>query len=401
VAETGDVNPRERLLYAILSLAVAGIAWLYVATAQNPLVERTMTVDLHVRGLSANEVLVQSPPSRVQVRLAGPRSAVALLSPVLLDASVDLSGLRPGEHRVPVVVAAPPEVRAVAQTPQEVLVVLDAVGRQRFPVEISLIGNLPQGVTLDPPRVTPTYVTVTGAASQIEEIRHAIVTVDTTNLRQQLATSLQVHLVDANGQEVRGPTIEPQLVAAQLTVREGAAVKVVPVVPAITGTPPPPLAVTGISTEPATVTLQGPALALRGVTAVPTAPIDLRRTKGNVRQQVALQIPPGVTSSISRVTVSVMVGSGSVSTIVHGVPVQVVGLRPGVTSRVVPSSVDIEIEGPTNVVARLTPASIRVVVDAGGRGAGRYEFMPKAKLPAGVRVLNLNPMQVLLILTAS
>jgi len=395
------VNPRERLLYAILSLAVAGIAWLYVATAQNPLVERTMTVDLHVRGLSANEVLVQSPPSRVQVRLAGPRSAVALLSPVLLDASVDLSGLRPGEHRVPVVVAAPPEVRAVAQTPQEVLVVLDAVGRQRFPVEISLIGNLPQGVTLDPPRVTPTYVTVTGAASQIEEIRHAIVTVDTTNLRQQLATSLQVHLVDANGQEVRGPTIEPQLVAAQLTVREGAAVKVVPVVPAITGTPPPPLAVTGISTEPATVTLQGPALALRGVTAVPTAPIDLRRTKGNVRQQVALQIPPGVTSSISRVTVSVMVGSGSVSTIVHGVPVQVVGLRPGVTSRVVPSSVDIEIEGPTNVVARLTPASIRVVVDAGGRGAGRYEFMPKAKLPAGVRVLNLNPMQVLLILTAS
>ena len=395
------MNPRERLLYAILSLAVAGIAWLYVATAQNPLVERTMTVDLHVRGLSANEVLVQSPPSRVQVRLAGPRSAVALLSPVLLDASVDLSGLRPGEHRVPVVVAAPPEVRAVAQTPQEVLVVLDAVGRQRFPVEISLIGNLPQGVTLDPPRVTPTYVTVTGAASQIEEIRHAIVTVDTTNLRQQLATSLQVHLVDANGQEVRGPTIEPQLVAAQLTVREGAAVKVVPVVPAITGTPPPPLAVTGISTEPATVTLQGPALALRGVTAVPTAPIDLRRTKGNVRQQVALQIPPGVTSSISRVTVSVMVGSGSVSTIVHGVPVQVVGLRPGVTSRVVPSSVDIEIEGPTNVVARLTPASIRVVVDAGGRGAGRYEFMPKAKLPAGVRVLNLNPMQVLLILTAS
>ncbi|HEV2439943.1 MAG TPA: CdaR family protein [bacterium] len=395
------MNPRERLLYAILSLAVAAIAWLYVATAQNPLVERTMTADLHVRGLSANEVLVQSPPSRVQVRLAGPRSAVALLSPVLLDASVDLSGLRPGEHRVPVVVAAPPEVRAVAQTPQEVLVVLDAVARQRFPVEISLIGTLPQGVTLDPPHVTPAYVTVTGAASQIEEIGHAIVTVDTTNLRQQLATSLQVHLVDANGQEVRGPAVDPPLVAAQLTVREGAAVKVVPVVPTITGTPPPPLAVTGISTEPATVTLLGPALALRGVTAVPTAPIDLRRTKGNVRQQVALQIPAGVTSSVPRVMVSVMVGSGSVSTIFHGVPVQVVGLRPGVTSRVVPSSVDIQIEGPTNVVARLTPASIRVVVDAGGRGAGRYQFIPQAKVPAGVRVLNLNPMQVLLILTPS
>jgi YbbR domain-containing protein len=395
------MNPRERLLYAILSLAVASVAWLYVATAQNPQVERTMNVDLHVRGLSANEVLVQSPPSRVQVRLAGPRSAVALLSPVVLDASVDLSGLRPGEHRVPVVVAAPPEVRAVAQTPQEVLVVVDAVERQRVPVEISLIGNLPQGVTLGTPHVTPAYVTVTGAASQIEEVRHAIVTVDTTNLRQQLATSLQVHLVDANGQEIRGPTVDPPLVTAELTVREGVIAKVVPVVPAIMGTPPPPLAVVGISTDPATVTLQGPGLLLQSVTAVPTAPIDLRRAKGNVRQQVALQIPDGVAPSVSRVTVSITLGGGSLSTTFRGVPIQVVGLRPGVKPRVVPSSIDVQIEGPTDVVAHLTPQSIRVVVDAGRRGAGRYQFTPRAQLPAGVRVLNLHPTQVLVILTPS
>ncbi|HEV2282683.1 MAG TPA: CdaR family protein [bacterium] len=395
------MNPRERALYAILSLAVASIAWLYVATAQNPLVERTMNVELHVRGLSPDEVLVQSPPSRVQARLSGPRSAVALLSPALLDASVDLSGLRPGEHRVPVVVAAPPEVRAVAQTPQEVLIVLDAVQTRRFPVETSLIGNLPQGVTLGTPHVTPAYVTVTGAASQLEEVRHAIVTVDTTNLRQQLATSLQVHLVDASGLEVRGPSIDPPLVTAQLAVREGVIAKVVPVVPAITGTPPPPLAVIGISTDPATVTLQGPGLLLQGVTAVPTAPIDLRRARSGLRQQVGLQIPAGVASSVSRVTVSVMLGGGSLSTTLRGVPVQVVGLRPGVTPRVVPPSIDVQVEGPTDAVARLTPRSIRLVVDAGGRGAGRYQFTPRAQLPQGVHVLNLHPTQVLVILTPS
>ena len=395
------MNPRERLLYAILSLAVASIAWLYVATGQNPLVERTMNVELHVRGLSSNEVLVQAPPSRVQVRLSGPRSAVAALSPVVLDASIDLSGLRPGEHSVPVVVAAPPEVRAVAQTPQEVLVVLDAVEQQRFSVEASLIGNLPQGVTIGTPRVTPQYVTVTGAASQIEEIRHAIVTVDTTNLRQQVATSLQVRLVDANGQEVRGPTIDPPLVTAELTVREGAIVKVVPVVPAIMGTPLPPLAVTSIATDPATVTLQGAALVLQSVTAVPTAPIDLRGAKGNVRQPVALQVPPGVTASVSRVIVSVTLGGGSLSTILHAVPVQVVGLAPGVRPRVVPSAVDVQVEGPTEVVAHLTLQSVRLIVDARGRGAGRYRVAPQARLPQGVRVLNLHPTLVVVILTAS
>ena len=395
------MNPRERLLYAALSLAVASTAWLYVATAQNPVVEREMGVELHVRGLSANEVLVQSPPTRVTVRLSGPRSAVVALSPALLDASVDLSGLRPGEHRVPVVVAAPPEVGAAAQTPREVLVVLDAVQSQRFPVEVGLIGNPPQGVMLGTPRVTPAYVVVMGAASQVDEIRHAIVTVDTTNLHQQLTTSLQVRLVDANGQEVRGPTIDPPLVTAQLNVREGVIAKVVPVVPAIMGTPPSPLAVAGISTDPATVTLQGPGLQLQDVTAVPTAPIDLRRATGDVRQQVALQIPAGATASVSRATVSIRLGGGSVSTTFRGVPVQVVGVRPGVRLRVVPSSIDVQIEGPTAVVAHLTQQSIHVVVDAGGRGAGRYQFTPQAQLPDGVRVLNLRPTRVLVILTAS
>lgn len=395
------MNPRERLLYMILSLAVAAVAWLYVATAQNPVVERSMTVDLHVRGLSTNQVLVQPPPSRAQVRLSGPRSAVALLSPALLDASIDLSGLRPGEHRVPVVVAAPPEVRAVAQTPQEVLVVLDAVARQRLPVEVSLIGNLPQGVTVGTPHITPRYVTVTGAATQLDEIRHAIVTVDTTNLRQQLSTSLQVHLVDANGQEIRGPTVEPPLITAELAVREGVITKVVPVVPAIMGTPAPPLAVTGISTDPATATLRGPSLALQDVTAVPTAPIDLRLARGDVQEQVALQIPAGVTSSVARVRVAVSIGGGSLSTIFRGVPVHVVGLRPGVRPRVEPPAIDVQIEGPTNVVARLTPQSIHVVVDAGGRGAGRYQVTPRAQLPSGVRILNFHPTLVLVILTTS
>jgi YbbR domain-containing protein len=395
------VNPRERVLYAALSLAVAFIAWLYVGTAQNPLVERSMSVDLHVRGLSTNEVLVQAPPSRVQVRLSGPRSAVALLTPAVLDASIDLSGLRPGEHQVPVVVAAPPEVRAVAQTPQEVLVVLDAVETRRFPVEVSLIGSLPQGVTLGTAHVTPADVTVTGASSQIEEIRHAVVSVDTTNLHQQLATSLQVRLIDANGQEIRGPTIQPPLVTAQLPVREGIIAKVVPVVPSVTGAPPPPRVVSSISTDPATVTLQGPGLTLENVTAVPTAPIDLRAVRADFRRPVPLQIPQGVTSSVQQVQVAVTLGGASLSTTLHGVPVHIVGVRRGVTSKVVPSAVDVQIEGPTDVVARLTPQSIHLVVDAGGRGAGRYRVTPQAQLPSGVRVLNLHPTQVLVILSAS
>ena len=93
-------------------------------------------------------------------------------------------------------------------------------------------------------------------------------------------------------------------------------------------------------------------------------------------------------------------GGGSLSTTFQ-VPVQVVGLRRGVRPRVVPSSIDVQIEGPTAVVGRLTAASIHVVVDAGGRGAGRYQVTPQAQLPQGIRVVNLHPTQVTVILTPS
>jgi YbbR domain-containing protein len=225
--------------------------------------------------------------------------------------------------------------------------------------------------------------------------------VDTSNLPQAGAESLQVRLLDPNGNEVRGPAIDPPLVTAQLTVKEAVIAKVVPVVPSIAGSPPPPLAVSSISTDPATVTLQGPSLSLQSVTAVSTAPVDLRNAKTDVKQQVPLQVPAGVTASVSRVTVTVRLGGGSLSAVLHSVPVQVVGLRRGVRPRVVPSSIDVQVEGPTSVVAHLTPSSIRIVVDAGGRGAGKYQVTPQAELPQGVHVVNLHPTRVTVILTAS
>jgi hypothetical protein len=116
---------------------------------------------------------------------------------------------------------------------------------------------------------------------------------------------------------------------------------------------------------------------------------------------VPLQVPRGATASAGRVTVTVTLGGGSLSTTFRSVPVQVVGLRRGVRPRVVPASIDIQIEGPTSVVTHLTAASIRIVVDAGGRGAGKYQVTPEAQLPQGVRVLNLHPTQVTVILTPS
>lgn len=389
-----------RVLYGLLSLGIATVMWLYVAIGQNPQVERPMNVDLHVRGLSTTEVVVQA-PSRVQVRVQGPRSAVAALTPSLLDAFVDLSGLRPGEHRVPVYVLTPPDVRVLDRSPAEALVVLDTLIERRLPVEVSLTGTPPEGVTVGQPRVAPDHVLVSGPASQVDEVRHAVVTLDTAQLRQQVVTSLPVHLEDVNGQEVRGLTVDPSVVEAALPVREGVITKVVPIVPTIVGTPRTPLSVTGVTTNPATVTLTGSGALLKDVHSVTTAAVDVSKASRDLARRAALVIPPGISAPVREVTVVVHIGRTLLSTILRAVPVRVVGVPAGAVSRVSPDTVEVQVEGPQDLLEHLTVQAVTIEVDAAGQRPGEHRLTPRAVLPRGIHLLAIRPANIIIIIRVS
>jgi len=395
----------ERQLYFLLSVAIAVVMWLYVATAQNPLVARSLKVDLQVRNLAQNEVVIRPSPAtpmQVNVRLQGPRSQIAMLTPKLVDAYVDLSGLGPGDHpQVPVVVTPELDVHVIDEKPASVLVILDVLASKRLPVEVSLLGIPPAGVTLGNPRTAPTHVIVSGPARQVEEVRHVIVSVDTVTLRQQVAASLPVIPADANGQAVPGVQVTPKLVGMTLTVREGVISKVVPVVPTVVGTPPQALAVTGATANPETVALTGPASVLKGVESATTSPVDVSGARADFSRKVALQLPPGVASSLRQVTVTVHVGRGLLSTVFRAVPVRVVGIPAGAAIRVVPDHVEIQVEGPQELVRRMTAQTVTVEVSAAGRQLGQYTISLHAVLPAGVHVLTIRPAQVVVILSSS
>jgi YbbR domain-containing protein len=388
----------ERILYFFLSLVFSVVMWVYVAIAQNPVVERILTVDLHVRGLSSSLVIVQPPPGRVTIRLQGPRSQIAQLTPSLLEASVNLYGLGPGDHRVPVEIATPLEVQVLDRTPAEVPIVLDQLAARRIPVQIDLIGTPPEGVVIGTPRVSPPTVLVSGAANVIGEVRQAHVSLDTTDLHQPTVASLAVRLVDVDGQEVRGLTAQPSTVEVNLPVHEGVITKIVPIVPTITGTPPPPLAVTGAITSPETVAITGPGTVLRGVQEVTTVPVDISRARGDVSRRVRLQVPGGVAASIRLARVVVHIGRPLLSTLFKGVPVKVLGVAAGTSSEVSPAKVDVLVEGPQDLIAQLKPDAVTVVVDATGWAHGEYTQAPRAVLPEGVRLLSMRPVRVHVIL---
>jgi YbbR domain-containing protein len=390
-----------RFLFAVLSVVIAAVMWLYVATDKNPVVERILTLDLHVRGLSPNEVVVQA-PSRVQVRLQGSRAAITPLTPDVLDASLDLSGLAPGEHEVRVEVAAPAgDVRVVERNPAVAVVVLDQLTTKQLPVEAGLIGAPPEGITLGVPQIHPQRVTISGAAVQVQEVRHAVVTVDTSRLQQQLLTSLPVRLLDANGQEVFKVVITPSIVQVMLPVNTGTITKLLPVVPTLAGVPPSDLAVTQVTALPGTVMVSGPSTTLQEMQAIATVPIPLGSARQDVVRQTALALPIGVTASPREVTVDVRIGPAPVARVFTGVALHPTGVAAGLTAHLTPDRVEVTLVGPSDTLDRLSPGAVVVRVDASGLGLGVHKATPKVVAPAGVRAAGVSPAEVTVTLASA
>ena len=395
----------ERQLYLLLSLVVAVLMWLYVTTGQNPVVSRSIRLDLQMRNLPANEVLLRpSPrsPGQVTVRLQGPRSQIAQLVPGIVEAYVDLSGLGPGEHpQVPVTVVPGVDVRVIDQKPATILVLLDQITSRRMPVEVSLMGSPPSGITLETPAIAPTQVTVSGPSRQVNQVRHTVLYYDASSVHQEVVASLSVGPVDANAQPVPGVQVTPQTVNMTLAVRESVISKVVPVVPTVIGTPPQTLTLLGATADPASVTLTGPSVEVQMLENAPTVPLDISGARANFSRRLALQLPAGMRASASQVTVNVRVGRAQLSTVFKAVPVRVVGVPAGTASRVVPDKVDVQVEGPQDVVRRLSAQAVTVEVSAAGKRRGQYTTSPRAILPPGVHILGIQPSQVMIILSSS
>jgi YbbR domain-containing protein len=384
----------ERNLYRILSVAVAVALWYMVAADRNPQTDRAVTVELRPRGLAAGLVVVGTAP-RVEVKLRGPRSAVADLSPDAVEAYVDLAQVtEPGEYRLPVRVRAPQGVRVAAVQPDEVVVGVDVVARRQVPVEVVLQGTPAPGAVLGQPTVEPARVTVQGPRSSVQQVQRAWVALDVTGLRSSLTQSLRVRVEDTNGAELPAVTAQPQNVQVTLPVGEGALSRTVPVVPTVTGRPKPGLSVALLEASPSVVTVRGPQDAVLNLSVLLTEPVDISTLEGEFRRTVRLRLPPRVrTDGNPVVSVRVVVLPTPVS---RELELRVsVRAEPGLKAAVEPAVVRVAVVGPKEAVERLQPDQVEVFVTASGQGAGSWRVPVRVSVPEGVVVAWVDPAEVL------
>lgn len=157
----------------LLALFIALIFWTLVsAPRREKSIERMVQMPLSLVGLPRDLVITTPVPDSVNVRLRG-RPSVLTGSSKNMEATLDLSGSREGEVRLPIrpqSLSLPQDVEVVTVDPASVAFRLESRRQRIVPIRPYPVGELPPGFDLDAITVTPEVCEITGPASLIRNI---------------------------------------------------------------------------------------------------------------------------------------------------------------------------------------------------------------------------------------
>lgn len=282
------------------------------------------------------------------------------------------------------------EVVVLDAAPREVSVILDQLGVRSVRVVVDR-GEVPPGLEIGIPTVTPTSVQAQGPESRLRLVTRAVARVRIDPSGIDVHEPFDLIPVDSDGRQVEAIELSPPQATVDIEVNTADTSKTVPVSPDLTGSPPTGLTLAAVSVEPAAVTLFGPPSVLAGIVSIETEPIDLAAVTANQVFEVSLILPDQTRLEVDAadtVTVSVNVDLELASrTLLVGPVCQ--NVEPGLTCQPQVDQIAVTVSGTRASVAALTPAQVTPVLNMAGRGEGTHQVVPTVSLPAGISLVQL------------
>ena len=394
----------KRHLNALFTALVLAIAvWVSAVLDSDPNTQGWLpyTIPLEVYHLPADMVITDGLPQSVRLRVRAPKSVWERLSadPSLVKATADLKGIdRPGTYIVsiqPIVATRP--VQILEYTPKEITLTLDKLASRTFPVEVKQNGEVALGYYTGQALVSPPQVTLTGPASKLDQVAKVVVTVDLNNTRETLHRTLRPLPLDADGHPIQGLTSDPETVALTIPVRQLGGYRDVAVKVVLKGQVAQGYRITNVSVSPPVVTVfsQDPerVRALPGY--VETEPLDISGATDDLDASLKINLPKGITlvgleSVLVQVNIAAIEGS-----VTFTVPLEAIGLPPGMTAVIQPPEIDVILSGPLPVLDKLSQTSLRATVDLSDLPLGTHQVEPVVEvLDKQVTVDTINPTTV-------
>lgn len=384
----------------LLAFALAVVVWVTAVTAANP--DETQTypnpIPIEFIGQDPSLVMTGTVTRQVQVTLRAPQSIweQLLSGAVPIHAIVDLTGLKAGARTVAVQIQiATQPVRIISVTPQKFDLNLEQLVTTSLPVELTMTGEPAIGYKAGEVVLNPVQVVVSGPASFVAQVKHIRASLDLTNARQNIETTLPVSAVTESGLVVQGISVQPDSIQVSLPIAQQGGYRDLAVKVMITGKLASGYRLNNITASPLTVTVYSENIPL--IESLPgyleTATLDLTGASSTIVTQLSLNVPSGV----------LLIGDQTVSVQIDIVPiedsrpvafrqVEVIGLKPGLEAQISPATVDVILAGPLPVLNALQPSDVHVRVDLTNLIVGTYQLIPDVMVTdQGVTVQSILP----------
>ena len=263
---------------------------LWFAVGGEERTETTLNLNLELVNLSTNLMITSEVPPSLQVRVIGPRSIIRSLSQSRLAHTVDLAGVKAGNHSMPLGPSAfsfPRGVVVARVQPNPLTLNLATTVTRTLAIQPSLTGSPPEGFEVKSVKVRPDHVTVKGVASELENLK-AVMTlpIDLLNLSGPvtLATDLDFKNLHLTLKE-QVPILVDLVIAEKIVKRTLAGVQVY-------ASPQ----TAKLSPSTVTVTLTGPFRRMRDLKATELlATVNTQDLKpGRHQGRVSIQVPEGL-----------------------------------------------------------------------------------------------------------
>lgn len=367
----------------VLSVFIALMLWFLAANERNPMTSAEVRgVAVKVQSVAAGCAAAGDLRS-VDITVRGRRDIVQHVSRADFAATLDLGGLAPGEHVVPVSVVSPIGVEVESVTPQQVAVFIDSVVRRQVAVTVVCLGRPARDYRVTSASVTPTDVVVEGPARLVQEAALARARVDVAGATSDVARTVPLQVVDEDGQELKGLTCAPSTVEATVTVGAMPPAHVLRVTPVIVGQPQAGYRLAGVTVDPAEVEAWGPTQVLAALDEIEAGPLSIAGAKADVSLRLTLELPEGISAiEPGEVVIAARIEREEERRL-EGVAVRVLNVAEGL-ALAAPATVDVVVTGPRSLVEALKLEDVVATVDLAGLGAGEHQLVVRLETPAGI-----------------
>lgn len=379
----------------ILSLFIAIIIWTAAVRASDPIISKSLELDIQQTGLLPAEGEVSLAEDTVRISVEGPRSSVEKLTANNFQAYIDLSQISFGESEATVNVEfAISEVNLVFQEPQTILVTAEEIIDREIPVNVIVNGAPARGHNMGQPITDPETILVSGRASRVNPLARAEITIFVDGEREDIVQVRRPVFQTQDGRtaSINGLKLSTEEVIVTIGIEEIAGVAEKPIVVDWIGSPAPGYRLLNVAIEPDSVLVTGSPSAISQLTTLRTETIDISGLNESFEERIAINLPEGIQlDEVQPVVVSFEIEPIRSTAVIRRIP-EIRALGEGLSATIDPEQVTVTLFGPIPVLDSIQETDVTITVDLLDLPTGTHSIAPIVNVLANdVEVRSFQP----------